>query len=87
MALALYRHQPDLAQRHLMSDDGLDAKMAALAAQYHTDYISLQKLLCPQGRCITMADQSTPLQFDASHLTQPGSLLVGELINKDHLLP
>jgi len=42
------------------------------------NYVSLADLLCPQHRCIVYAGKDIPLQFDASHLTTEGSILVAQ---------
>ena len=42
------------------------------------NYVSLVDLLCPKNRCIVYAAPDVPMQFDTSHLTTDGSILVAK---------
>ncbi len=53
-----------------------DREFRALVAP--ENYVSLVDLLCPQRRCIVYAGKDIPLQFDTSHLTTEGSILVAQ---------
>jgi len=87
LALSLRRHDPGLPARHRLDDGGLDRRMAALAAAKSAAYISLEDVLCPGGACVVMAAAGVPLQFDYSHLTREGSLLLARRLGADGLLP
>ncbi len=48
-------------------------------------YVSLVDLLCPEHRCIVYAAHDVPLQFDTSHLTTEGSVLVAKKLAQQPL--
>jgi peptidoglycan/LPS O-acetylase OafA/YrhL len=78
LAMALQQHDPALVKRHETDKHALDAQMAALAQRDGSRFISLHDLLCPSGVCLEYASPGVPLQFDYSHLTREGSILLAE---------
>lgn len=48
-------------------------------------YISVFDLLCPDRKCRVFAGPDIPLQFDTSHLTTEGSILVAKLVGEKGL--
>jgi peptidoglycan/LPS O-acetylase OafA/YrhL len=69
-----------LPGRHEIDERPLDRRMADLARQSGADYISFYDLLCDPTGCRQFSTDQMPLQFDYSHLTGPGSLLVAQLL-------
>ena len=65
----------------------LDARLRALAAEKHVDYISLIDMLCRDGRCEDYAGGQVPIQFDSGHLTREGSMLIASRLDRSHALP
>lgn len=65
----------------------VDDQLAALAKSEGVEYISLQKLLCRTGACTTTDASGDPIQFDSTHLTAQGSLLVANRMKDQGFLP
>ena len=86
LALSIEQHDPDLPARHHLDGGNLDQQISSLAAEKSETDISLDQVLCPDGKCIVMAKAGVPLQSDYSHLTQDGSVLLAQLLRKQHLL-
>jgi peptidoglycan/LPS O-acetylase OafA/YrhL len=77
LAEATERDDPGYVADHLIRTYGpLDAALAALAARYDAQYVSMLKLLCRGDVCPSRADDGSPLEFDTDHLTADGSLTV-----------
>jgi peptidoglycan/LPS O-acetylase OafA/YrhL len=77
-ALSAQRHDPKLPDR--FRDPGaakLDAAFAEVARRHGAIYMSPYRALCGGGpACWTVANNGAPVQWDESHLTYEGSLLV-----------
>jgi peptidoglycan/LPS O-acetylase OafA/YrhL len=74
---SLIEHRPELVIEQQSPYSGwFDASLKA--AIDPKNYVSLVDLLCPEGRCIVYAAEHVPLQFDTSHLTTEGSILVAQ---------
>jgi hypothetical protein len=87
LAEAAQRHDPGLVDRHREYDKKLEASLHAIASQYNATYISLFKVLCPQDRCLTVAPDGVPLEFDGNHLTKDGSLFAARKFIDTRELP
>jgi peptidoglycan/LPS O-acetylase OafA/YrhL len=87
LALSIERHDPGLPARHHLEEGDLDRKISSLSAAKSETDISLDQVLCPEGTCILMAKAGVPLQFDYSHLTRDGSVLLAQRLDRLHLLP
>ena len=78
---SLIKHRPDLILKNQspypQQVDQLFKTMIDRA-----NYVSLVDLLCPENRCIVYAAPNVPLQFDTSHLTTEGSILVAKKLTK-----
>ncbi len=77
----LIEHRPDLIIQQ-QSPYPWIANAEYKAAISPTYYVSLVDLLCPEHRCIVYAGKDIPLQFDSSHLTTEGSILVAQKLAK-----
>jgi peptidoglycan/LPS O-acetylase OafA/YrhL len=81
LASSIEQHDPDLPRRLISGGSlALDSVMRKYAKDNGLDYISLRDIVCPGDKCITYANSGVPLQFDDSHLTDPGSVLVARAI-------
>ncbi len=96
LPVLLYRQSQStrtgLIARHLNYSSAeyrqLESGMADATRSSGNSFISLHDLLCVTAdRCTLYAAPAIPLQFDGIHLTQQGSLLVADLLNRRHLLP
>jgi hypothetical protein len=47
----------------------------------------LREIVCPGDVCLEYVSPGIPLQFDSSHLTNAGSLLVAQRLRNSQLLP
>lgn len=74
---SLVEHRPELVIEQ-QSPYPWKANVTYKAAVNPAYYVSLIDLLCPQHRCIVYAGKDIPLQFDSSHLTTEGSILVAQ---------
>ncbi len=91
LAKGMLRGEPDFAaSRQIAGQRALDqALRAALAGRPKggaVRYVSLQELLCAEGRCLERAEDGAPLQFDYGHLTRAGSAAVVRLMARDRFL-
>jgi peptidoglycan/LPS O-acetylase OafA/YrhL len=88
LAAAVQSDQLTLAASHrVLSYDTLDSQMRTMASTvWKTRYISYRDLLCASGRCQEWAKADTPLQADASHLTDAGSLFAAQRMRDAGLL-
>jgi peptidoglycan/LPS O-acetylase OafA/YrhL len=89
---SLFRNDPALPAHHLtltsaqfQAFDELLADAALSNGAYH--YISLRLIMCPASQCIDYAAPRVPLQFDATHFTNAGSLLIAQRLRAAHQLP
>jgi peptidoglycan/LPS O-acetylase OafA/YrhL len=74
---SLAEGRPDLLREHT----SLYPKHVDMVLRGFIDpgnFISLVDLLCPENQCILFASDNVPLQFDESHLTTEGSVLVAQ---------
>jgi hypothetical protein len=60
----------------LVNQYPFDVDRLTRAAIPPQNYVSIADLLCPRGQCIVYAGKNIPLQFDTSHLTTEGSILL-----------
>ena len=74
---SLIEHRPELIIEQ-QSPYPWKANVMYKAAIDPADYVSLVDLMCPQHRCVVYAGKDIPLQFDTSHLTTEGSVLVAQ---------
>lgn len=78
---SLVKNQPDLVFKNQSSYPGtVDTLFKTLIDP--ANYVSLVNLLCPANRCIVYASANVPLQFDTSHLTTEGSILIAKKLAK-----
>jgi len=57
----------------------IDKRMSALAQANGIEYLSVYRMLCPEGReCKSYAAPGMPMQFDRDHLTAAGSVFVAQ---------
>lgn len=74
---SLAEHRPNLVrEREAPYSKELDAALETVIDPSH--FVSLVDLLCPENRCLVYASENVPLQFDRSHLTTEGSIVVAE---------
>ena len=83
---------PKIVARHFVRDPAmckwLDDQLAAVALKHGAArYISLVDALCDPTGCVEYVSPGVPLQFDAAHFTNAGSLLVAERLRASHQLP
>ncbi|MFW2831114.1 acyltransferase family protein [Sphingomonas sp. ID0503] len=73
----LGREQAAPARNHVSESFETDAAEREIARRHDVPYVSLVRLLCPKGGdCRTLVGPGVPLQYDTSHLTAPGSILI-----------
>ena len=64
----------------------LDAAMRAhYVGRAGVVYVSVLDVMCPTGRCKLMADPTTPMQWDESHLTAAGGRIEATMLMRDGL--
>lgn len=79
---SLVEHRPDLVYEHT-SDYSKQVDSALAPAIGAENFVSLVDLLCSNGHCLTYAaSDDVPLQFDDSHLTTEGSIVVAQRLAK-----
>jgi hypothetical protein len=79
LVTGLKRNQQGYADQHWdMSLVQLDQRMAQLAHEKGTEYVSMINLLCEGNKCLTLDDQQHPLIFDREHYTERGSYVVAQ---------
>jgi len=79
LVTGLKRNQPDYADQHWdMNLVQLDQRMAQMAREKDTQYVSMINLLCEENKCLTLDDQHHPLIFDREHYTERGSIEVAQ---------
>jgi hypothetical protein len=66
----------------LLATGGLHYCVDLMPAIGPANFVSLYDLLCTQGRCLAYASEDVPLQFDTSHLTTQGSVIVAQRLAK-----
>jgi hypothetical protein len=72
-AMANTRRTPGIRERDLAMRDMVTAHGAA--------YLSVYDAVCHDGRCDEFVDDRVPMQFDAGHLTEKGSVEVGRRLS------
>jgi peptidoglycan/LPS O-acetylase OafA/YrhL len=89
---AIFRGDPTLPAHHLdpappqfQAFDELLAHAALSNGAYR--YISLRQLMCSESECVEYAAPSVPVQFDNSHFTNAGSLLIAQRLRAIHQFP
>jgi len=87
LADEILHRDSSLAERHReLAFDQLDAQMAEKARQeWHVRYFSYS-VLCPNGHCQVWSSKDVPLQWDDTHLTQDGSVVVAQAMRKEGVL-
>jgi len=91
LAFSIMRHDPGLAYRHREPQswptDQLYAEYAR--TRWHIPYISLVQMFCTPDACQTYVDGSgsAPLLLDEDHFSNEASLMVGQRMVNEHLLP
>lgn len=78
---SLVERRPELVARQVSTYPWI-ANVEYKAVFGPDEYISLVDLLCPEHRCIVYAGKDIPLQFDTSHLTTEGSVLIAQMLAK-----
>jgi peptidoglycan/LPS O-acetylase OafA/YrhL len=78
---SLVEHRPELVAQQLSTYPWI-ANVEYKAAFGPDEYISLVDLMCPEHHCIVYAGKDIPLQFDTSHLTTEGSVLIAHMLAK-----
>jgi peptidoglycan/LPS O-acetylase OafA/YrhL len=89
---AIFRRDPALPAHHFaltasqyQALDELLANAALSNGAYR--YISLRQIMCPAGQCIEYAAPGIPMQFDATHFTNAGSLLIAQRLRATGQMP
>jgi peptidoglycan/LPS O-acetylase OafA/YrhL len=91
LAFSIMRHDPGLAYRHREPQswptDQLYAEYAR--TRWHIPYISLVQMFCTPDACQTYVDGSgsAPLLLDEDHFSNEASVMVGQRMVDEHLLP
>ena len=76
------------AEHRILTYDDLDRTMEDRAShEWKVEYFSYLQTFCPSSHCMEWSAPDVPLQWDQSHLLDGGSLLVGEAIRKQNLIP
>ncbi len=88
LAVGIEIGKEGLAAGHrLRTYDDLDETMARLArGEWHVTYISYVSLLCSKGNCLEYAGPNIPLQTDGEHLSDAGSLVFANRLQKSGIL-
>jgi peptidoglycan/LPS O-acetylase OafA/YrhL len=89
---SLRTHDMTYPRRHLLRSNTeyefLDRSLADSALKNGaTRFLSLREIVCPGDVCLEYVSPGIPLQFDSSHLTNAGSLLVAQRLRNSQLLP
>ncbi len=78
IALSYLQNDPSLPDRFISLREGpMDKDFAALAQAKGVAYFSAYRALCPD-KCLRIAANGMPLQFDMTHLTDEGSLFMAD---------
>ena len=81
-------HDPDLPRKRMLKwPQAVDGDLRKLARDKGVPYISLYDLLCDSGRCVTLVDARTPLQWDYGHMTPEGSRFLAARLRDQGLFP
>lgn len=75
LSRSLAENRPDLVTQSRSRYPALVDGLLKAAIDPH-NYVSLIDLLCPGSHCLVYASDRAPLQFDHSHLTTEGSILL-----------
>jgi len=88
LADEILHHDPTLAERHrVVAFDALDQEMALRAQQqWHVAYFSFG-VFCPGGHCREWSGRDVPLQWDETHLTDDGSVIVAQAMRASGIMP
>ena len=85
---------PTIIARHITPTraaaayDALDQNLSETALTHGAArYISLNADLCPADRCLEYASPGVPLQFDSTHLTNEGSVLLARKFKSSQQFP
>ena len=73
LARAHQHNDPDYPSHFLTDRANLAAAVRAIAAKQNSPYLPLQETICPNGACVTLLPDGTPMFFDEDHLTPAGS--------------
>jgi hypothetical protein len=81
LATSLNAHDPQMPERlEIKSFRSLDHDMSVMMMQMHVAYGSVYHALCQNRGCTTIASDGVPVQFDYSHLTAEGSVVVAKYL-------
>jgi hypothetical protein len=58
-----------------------DRALSRLVTARGATYVSVYDQVCRDGRCDEFAEGDIPMQFDAGHLTEQGSIEVGRRLS------
>jgi peptidoglycan/LPS O-acetylase OafA/YrhL len=81
---SLIENRPEMVREHLVLYAPVVDHMFEKSLHDAT-YVSLFRLLCPDGACRLYGPNGAPLQFDGSHLTTEGSVLTAMLLKRANL--
>ena len=89
---SIFRRDPTLPSHHLnltaSQFQAFDESLANAALSNGAyRYISIRELMCPASQCVEYAVPGIPVQFDATHFTNAGSLLVAQRLRATGQLP
>jgi peptidoglycan/LPS O-acetylase OafA/YrhL len=86
LAWSIEMQDSKLPSREIRADVlDTDVKLRRVAANAGVSYFSLYKHFCPV-HCMTYASNDVPLQYDESHVTREGAILVGRWIQSSGAL-
>lgn len=75
LAVGVARGNPLLVdQLRLPTQASIDRTFESALVGVGVTYISIYRAICAQQGCVTITDTGIPLQFDATHLTEAGSV-------------
>ena len=83
LAVADRRGDASFVTKHRLDAENLDRDLEQASQVTGVRYVSLQRLMCPAGRCYEIDQAGAPLQFDYGHLTQAGSKFVARLLARE----
>jgi hypothetical protein len=87
VALSIVRNDPALVDRNRRKDQAAtDQSFRDQTSKAGVPYFSVYGTLCPDGHCRTVDDAGLPLAFDYGHLTESGSVLVGQSAHASGIL-
>jgi len=70
-----HQHNDPSYPSHFLTDRAeLAAAVRTIAAKQGSGFLPLQETMCPNGACVTLTPDGSPMFFDEDHLTPSGSI-------------